>query len=213
MHWWLRKKCALAWGDIAGTGVLLGLLVDFSAVADRMSAITSVGGAVLSSLVTFGIIFAAGTLGTWFAMWSAKWVPSLWNDGPSVKRFRALAPQLRALRTRATRHYENRGGAFIGSFPTVSEGASISADFSQLFNRLAALKILVFEALSYRDDTPRGRRFWVAYLANMEHLARWGSLKSARNPEIPHLTWHSGNVIEGSDAEGPIGASRQESEE
>ena len=64
MHWWLRKKCALAWGGIAGAGVLLGLLVDFSAVADRMSAITSVGGAVLPSLVTFGIIFAAGTLGT-----------------------------------------------------------------------------------------------------------------------------------------------------
>ena len=156
-----------------------------------------------------GLVWLGGGLGGRLLKRARNWL----GDGPSVERFRALALPLRGCRVMMMRHYENRGGGFIGALPAVSKGAGISTDFNALFNRLTALKIPVFEALSYRDDTPRGRRFWVAYMTDTERLARWGNLKSARNGDRPHLTWHSGNVTAGGDAEGPIGAASEGPEE
>ncbi len=202
MGWWRPKKWPSAWATVGVVDILMGLWDVVPTVAGRMSAILSIGGVVVVPyLVSFGTIFVAGTLGTAVVLWLAKWVGSRRDGGSSVAEFRALKAPLRVCRVSMVRHYKNRAGGFVGALDAVSEGAAISMDFKDLFGRLRALKVPVFEALSYRDDTPRGRRFWVAYLIELEHMAGSGDLKGARNPDIPHLIWHSGNVAAGGDAE------------
>ena len=181
--------------------------------ASRMSTITSIGNAAVPFIITAGTVFVAGVLGTAVMLLAAKWVTSLRAGGSSVAKFRDLALPLRVCLVDMQRHYKNRAGGFVGSLDAVAEGARLSEDSRDLFNRLKALGIPVSEAISYRDDTPRGRRFWVAYLTSLERLAGAGDLKSAQNRERPHLIWDSGNVAAGGDAEGPIESGLQEAEE
>ena len=199
----IRKRWSIAvaaWVAVGVVGQILDLWEGLSLVSKRMSTITTIGEAALPHIISAGTVIVLGMFGTLLAYGLIRFVPRAryyLNDGPKVERFRDLASTLKKCRNNMVRHYENRGAAFVGPLPVITEGAAISADFNGLFIELRSLNIPVIEAKRYRDDTPRGKRFWVAYLTDMEKLARRGDLKSARSPNRPHLTWHSGNVVEG----------------
>ena len=118
-------------------------------VEDSVSAVTTAGATVLPYALIFGTLYFGGLL-IW---WGAKRARYYWNDGPNGDRFRALAPSLRACRTKLIRHYENRGTSLVGFLPVVSEASAIMADFSGVFEQLIKLKIPVADAKRYMDET------------------------------------------------------------
>ena len=196
----MGAKQSPLWGVFCGLATLLGAWTDsqgFLTVGGSVSAVTTVGAAVLPYVLFCGALYFGGIL----AAQGFKRVRYHWQDGPSVDKFRALAPRLSMARSRLQRHYMNRGTS-VGDQPVVSDASALMVEFSGLLGQLLELGVPVVDAKRYMEGTARGLRFQMSYVSALAELASEGHLRRARSRILVRTIWQSVDIGEAEETNG-----------
>ena len=173
---WLQSLLRSTWAAFVILAVCVGFLADFptsrSKLEDSMSALLSVGVALLPYIAFGGILYSSGLIGTWTVKRILDWK----NDGPSVRRFQSLAASIEKYNGELIVYLEMPPG--FRTYRETSFASRLIMELRFVLEQLAGLRI-PGPALGNIDIDEQGQPL-VAYLAMMQTYAKNGELHRAR---------------------------------
>ena len=169
------------WTSFVVLSVCLGFFADFpvgrAKLEDGMNAIHPIGAALLPYIAFAGAISG----GVQIVLWVVRTGIDLLNDGPSMRKFKALASAIRDCKVDLITYLEI---TYLSSevFAKTDRETRLTVEVKLLMDQLEALKIPVpdFRTIGNQEQW----KFLVAYLASMETLASSGNLKHARQSQF-----------------------------
>ena len=169
-----------------GLCICLGFWADIPVPKDKLENAVSttipLGAALLPWLVLGAtVLFAVHTARVCFA-----WVTDRLRDGPSVRKFKALAPRTRHCREILVRYCDARS---CGEGEHAFQYSQANVEVRQLLDELTGLGIPTrpFDKVQERERLP----FFISYFTGMESLATNGNLRHARDGTM-HQRYHPG---------------------
>lgn len=173
---WLRSLFSSAWAGFVILAICVGFLADFpvgrSKLEDSVSTILPIGVALLPYIALGGTVYATGVIGRW----ALKRILDLLNDGPSVRRFQALATRIQTAQSGIISYLGP--SLWSSTYRDTAFASQLITELQLLLEQLTKLGIRVPPSAEINIEE-RGQLL-VAYLARMRTFAERGELHHAR---------------------------------
>lgn len=177
----MRKLASSLWTAFVAFSVCLGILADFpkgrGVLEEELNNLLPLAAALLPYIAIAGVVYGGGRIGLWMV---SEGIYVLTN-GPTIRKFEALAPRLRECRTGLVNLLDN-------NYFLESEYYKRSINIQWMVEIRLVLRQLVRLGIPAPEFKPPGTngqaRFWVGYFVAMERFAANGELDHARRSQF-----------------------------